>query len=79
MQASYGMHKRFGNNNTDFNPYFGTDYGICSIIKPQTAFNRDLDSVPYWQKLFGEHNWAVEKGVQVFYYTLRTSIASCKP
>ena len=27
---------------TDFNPYFGTDYGICSIIKPQTAFDPKL-------------------------------------
>ena len=41
MQASYGMKKRFGNV-TDFNPYFGTDYGICSLIKPQLTFNPEL-------------------------------------
>jgi len=28
LQASYGTHKRSGDF-TDFNPYFGTDYGIC--------------------------------------------------
>ena len=35
------MKKRFGNV-TDFNPYFGTDYGICSLIKPQLTFNPEL-------------------------------------
>ncbi len=58
------MRKRFGNY-TDFNPYFGTDYGICSIIKPQLAFNDSLDGVPYWNKIFGKHNWDVLKGVEV--------------
>ena len=38
------MKHRFGNV-TDFNPYFGTDYGICSIIKPQLAFNRCVASI----------------------------------
>ncbi len=64
FQASYGTKKRFGNY-TDFNPYFGTDYGICSIIKPQLAFNDSLDGVPYWDKIFGKHNWEVKRGVEV--------------
>ena len=64
FQASYGMKKRFGNT-TDFNPYFGTDYGICSIIKPQLTFDPKLDNIPYWLKIFGEHNWKVKKGVEV--------------
>lgn len=64
LQASYGMRKRFGNY-TDFNPYFGTDYGICSLIKPQIAFDPNLDGVPYWKKIFGKHNWAVKKGAEV--------------
>ena len=58
------MKNRFGNV-TDFNPYFGTDYGICSIIKPQLAFNSDLDEVPYWEKIFGKYNWNVTKGAEV--------------
>ena len=37
---------------TDFNPYFGTDVGICSIIKPQLSFNKSLDHLPFWRKLF---------------------------
>ena len=64
IQASYGMKQRWGNT-TDFNNYFGTDYGICSIIKPQLTFNDDLDQVPYWSKVFGKHNWAIKKGAEV--------------
>jgi hypothetical protein len=41
VQASFGNRKKTGSS-TDFNPYFGTDYGICSIIKPQTAFKPEL-------------------------------------
>lgn len=58
------MEQRFGNT-TDFNPYFGTDYGICSIIKPQLTFNKSLDEVPYWHKIFGPHNWDIPKGAEV--------------
>lgn len=43
----------------------GTDYGICSIIKPQLAFDDNLTEVPYWEKLFGTHNWAIEKARRV--------------
>jgi len=25
-------------------------------------FSCEIDEVPYWQKIFGEHNWKVEKG-----------------
>ena len=50
LQASYGEDKLYGNY-TDFNPLFGTDYGICSCIKPQVAFNKSLTHVPYWNKV----------------------------
>ena len=50
---------------TDFNPYFGTDYGICSVVKPQLAFNEELDNVPYWKKIFGKYNWNISKGAEV--------------
>ncbi len=36
----------------DFNPYFGTDVGICAIIKPQVSFNDSLNHLPFWTKLF---------------------------
>jgi hypothetical protein len=60
LKASYGSLSRPGNS-TDFNLYFGTDVGICSIIKPQLTFNVSLDNLPYWDKLFSlETN--IEKG-----------------
>ena len=64
LKASYGRKHLYGNV-TDFNPYFGTDYGICSIIKPQLAFDSTLDEVPYWKKVFGKYNWNVRKGAEV--------------
>ncbi|TRY72690.1 hypothetical protein TCAL_05397 [Tigriopus californicus] len=39
-------------------------YGVM-ILQPQIAFDPNLDGVPYWKKIFGEHNWAVEKGAEV--------------
>ena len=50
LKASYGSAARPGNS-TDFNPYFGTDVGICSIIKPQLSFNASLADLPFWAKL----------------------------
>ena len=44
LQAKFGALIKDGAS-TDFNPYFGTDYGICSIIKPQTAFDPKLGKI----------------------------------
>ena len=38
---------------TDFLPFFGTDIGFCSLLKPQLTFNTDLDHLPYMTKMFG--------------------------
>ena len=46
-------------------PYFGTDYGICSIIKPQTVFDPDLEDMHFKQKNFGEHKKNIKKGAEV--------------
>ena len=56
----------FGNY-TDFNPLFGTDYGICSCIKPQVAFNKSLTHVPYWEKV-GE--FGSTKGLHTIYHAI---------
>jgi len=42
----------FNFSESDFNPYFGTDVGICSIIKPQISFNSSLNHLAFWMKLF---------------------------
>ena len=51
LKGSYGGQDKKGSS-SDFNPYFGTDVGICSIIKPQLSFNESLDHLPFWSKLF---------------------------
>ena len=55
LKASYEDESKDGSESTDFDPYFGTDVGICSLIKPQLSFNKNksLDKLPYWTKLFG--------------------------
>ena len=46
-------------------PYFGTDYGICSIIKPQTVFDPKLEDMHFKQKTFGFHKRNIRKGAEV--------------
>ena len=55
LKASYGGEAKDGAS-SDFNPYFGTDVGMCSIIKPQLNFNTSLDHMPFWSKLFEEND-----------------------
>ena len=54
---------------TDVLPFFGTDIGFCSLIKPQLNFNPDLDHLPYMIKMFGDgnysYNWNIQKGAKV--------------
>ena len=44
LKASFGNRTKPGTCK-DFMPHFGTDYGICSIIKPQTVFDPALDNM----------------------------------
>lgn len=63
LKASYGNLTKSGSSK-DFIPHFGTDYGICSIIKPQTVFDPKLDKVHYKNKTFGEHV-NIKRGAEV--------------
>ena len=40
-------------NATDFLPFFGTDIGFCSLVKPQLSFNPELMHLSFSKKLFG--------------------------
>ena len=62
-QASFGKYTKMGTAK-DFMPYFGTDYGICSIIKPQTVFDPKLEGIHFKKKNFGEHR-NIKKGAEV--------------
>jgi hypothetical protein len=49
---------RFGSrpmriNTTDFLPFFGTDFGFCSLIKPQLNFDPSYDHLAFSRKMFG--------------------------
>ena len=52
---------------TDVLPFFGTDIGFCSMIKPQLSFNQELDHLPYMTKMFNNYsyNWHIKKGAKV--------------
>ena len=52
ITARYG-HQVMRKNATDFLPFFGTDIGLCSLVKPQLNFNSKYDHLSYSQKLFG--------------------------
>ena len=56
-------------NATDFLPFFGTDIGLCSIVKPQLSFDSNLYNLTYAQKLFGiggkSYTRLIKPGVKV--------------
>ena len=51
ISARYG-HSQMRENATDFLPFFGTDIGLCSLVKPQLSFNTQYDHLSYAEKLF---------------------------
>ena len=51
ISARYG-HTHMRENATDFLPFFGTDIGLCSLVKPQLNFNPQYNHLPYAEKLF---------------------------
>ena len=63
ISATYGktvMRK----NATDFLPLFGTDIGLCSIVKPQLTFDSKYDHLTYAQKLFGADDVPYARQIQ---------------
>ena len=63
LKAKFEGHDKSGEC-SDFNPYFGTDTGICAIIKPQLNFNRSLDNLAFWNKIF-DNTKGVRRGSEV--------------
>ena len=68
LSARYGHHQ-MRENATDFLPFYGTDKGACSIIKPQIFFDSKYDHLTYAQKLFGSdgvsYTRKIEAGAKV--------------
>ena len=52
ISARFG--KKYSRTNaTDFLPFFGTDYGFCSLVKPQLNFNDSYNHLSFARKMFG--------------------------
>ena len=70
IAASFGTHQML-ENTTDFLPFFGTDFGFCSLVKPQLNFNSQYSNLPFSAKLFGpkrndiSHSRQIKPGVKV--------------
>ena len=47
LAASYGKYVKQVSKSTHLLPFFGTDYGLCSLIKPQITFNVSLEKLPF--------------------------------
>lgn len=52
IAANFGSRK-LRPNATDFLPFFGTDYGFCSLIKPQLNFDDQYQHLAFSRKLYG--------------------------
>ena len=49
---------------TDLLPFFGTDYGLCSLVKPQISFNRSLEHLPF-ETLMTNYSLTISPGIQL--------------
>ena len=52
IAASYGP-QQMREDATDFLPFFGTDFGFCSLVKPQLNFDQRYVHLPFSRKLLG--------------------------
>ncbi len=64
LYASYGKLVKDTGRTTDLLPFFGTDYGLCSLIKPQISFNRTLEHLPF-EALMTNYSRTIAPGIQV--------------
>ena len=64
LRAAY---RRVYKNIEDFTsllPFFGTDYGLCTLIKPQITFDDRLETVPF-QTLMTNYTKRIKPGIQL--------------
>nr|XP_040563668.1 uncharacterized protein LOC121113868 [Lepeophtheirus salmonis] len=47
LRATYQRTEKNIEKFTSLLPFFGTDYGLCTLIKPQITFNSSLEGVPF--------------------------------
>ena len=68
ITARFGS-KMLRENATDFMPFFGTDLGFCSLVKPQLTFDSKYDELPFSRKLYGPKN--EEKSYRFVFYSTK--------
>ena len=64
LRASY---RRVAKNTETFTallPFFGTDYGLCTLIKPQITFDPALKEVPF-EILMKNYTETIKPGIQL--------------
>lgn len=64
LSASYGRRDKNVTTSTHLLPFFGTDYGLCSLIKPQITFNSSLDDLPF-ASLMTNYSSSIGPGIQL--------------
>ena len=64
MRASYRRVPKDTSTFTSLLPFFGTDYGLCTLIKPQITFDKALDHVPF-AVLMKNFTKNIEPGIQL--------------
>ena len=64
LRASYRRSAKNTDTYTSFLPFFGTDYGLCTLIKPQITFDPALEGIPF-EALMKNHTSGIEPGIQL--------------
>ncbi len=64
LRASYRRLPKDTSRFTNMLPFFGTDYGLCTLIKPQITFDAALDGVPFG-RLMTDYTHAIKPGIQL--------------
>ena len=64
LRASYRRVYKNVHTFTSLLPFFGTDYGLCTLIKPQITFDPKLAKVPF-STLMTNYTKSIKPGIQL--------------
>ena len=64
LRATYRRVEKDIEQFTSLLPFFGTDYGLCTVIKPQITFDRNLEHIPI-ETLMINFTKEIKPGIQL--------------
>jgi hypothetical protein len=67
VYVSFGKYRRIEKDIERFTsllPFFGTDYGLCTLIKPQITFDPNLEHIPF-ETLMINYTKQIKPGIQL--------------